>query len=314
MHVILRFRRSDLRFCIIMKFMAGNLRWDDLHYLLEAHRQGSLLGAARALGTHPSTVGRRIEALEEELGAALFDRTTTGLAPTALADALRPVAETMEQQAADALRLLEQRETEPEGLVRITAPPGVATYFLAPFVAEIRARYPRITVELRPSIGYADLTRREADLALRSMAPAAGDLVTVRLLEEPATPYVSAALDQRLGRIRALEDVAWMTWDESLAHLPDAVWLRTHAPEAPIALRCGTFEPLAEAARAGLGALFVGDRFGQQLGLVPLRMTKKLAAGLAPYPKGALHLVGHRALRDVPRVAAVWQLLVDRFR
>jgi DNA-binding transcriptional LysR family regulator len=288
-----------------------SLRWDDLRFVLAAHRHGTLLAAARALSTHASTVGRRIEALETELGHALFDRTTSGLAPTALADELRPIAEAMESHAAEAIRRVEQQETEPEGWVRITAPPGIATYVLAPLLPRLAEAHPKIRVALVPSIGYADLTRREADLALRAVAPSAGDLVSRRLLEAVQSPCATPALVRELGRISRIDAVPWVTWDESLAALPSARWVAEHAPEEQIRFRCTTFEPLMEAARGGLGAILLGEGFGALAGLEPLRFAPKLRRELDPFPRGALYLVGHRALRDVPRVAAVWTFLLE---
>jgi len=288
-----------------------SLRWDDLRFVLAAHRHGTLLGAAGELATHASTVGRRLEALEAELGHALFDRTSTGLSPTALADELRPIAEAMESQAAEVLRRVDQQETEPEGWVRLTAPPGIATYVLAPLLSSLAERHPRIRIELLPSIGYADLTRREADLALRAEAPTTGDLVTRRLLEAEQTPCAAPALAEALGRLSRIEAVPWLTWTESFGHLPDARWIAAHASAERVMLRCASLEPLVEAARWGLGAILVGESFGALAGLEPLRFTSALRRGLGPFPTGAIHLVGHRALREVPRVAAVWTFLAE---
>ncbi len=288
-----------------------SLRWDDLRFVLAAHRHGTLLGAARALSTHASTVGRRLEALEAELGHALFDRTTTGLAPTALADELRPIAEAMESHAAEVLRRVEQQETEPEGWVRIAAPPGIATYVLAPLLPALAEAHPKIRIDLEPSVGYADLTRREADLALRAVPPTAGTLVSRRLLEGVQDPCGSPALVRRLGRIDDIAAVPWVTWSEPFAQLPAARWIAEHAPSTQVRFRCTSFEPQVEAARGGLGAMLLGERFAALAGLEPLRLAPGLLRKLAPFPRGALYLVGHRALRDVPRVAAVWAFLIE---
>lgn len=290
---------------------AASLRWDDLRFVLAAHRHGSLLGAAGALDTHASTVGRRLEALEASLGHALFDRTTTGLAPTALADELRPIAEAMEGRAAEVLRLVEQQETEPEGWVRLAAPPGIATYVVAPLLLKLAAIHPGIRVELVPAIDYADLTRREADLALRAVPPAAGTLVTRRLLEAEQSPHGSATLVAELGRVKRIEAVPWVSWTEAFAQLPSARWVDEHAPEAQVRMRCSSFEPQIEAARAGLGAVLVGSSFGSLAGLRPLSLAPVLRRKLGPFPTGAVHLVGHRALREVPRVAALWEFLIE---
>lgn len=288
---------------------ARELRWDDLRFVLAAHRHRTLLGAADALRTHASTVGRRLESLEAALGHALFDRTSTGLAPTALADELRPIAEAMESRAAEVLQVVDRQETEPEGWVRLAAPPGIATYMVAPLLPELAKLHPRLRVELVPAVAYADLGRREADLAIRSFAPTAGDLITTRLIEAEQIPVAAPALARSLGRLSRLDAVPWLGWSASLAHLPDAQWMAEHVAAEQVVLRCSTFEPLFEAARAGLGAMLVAPSFAALAGLERLRLRRPLRESLDPFPRGSLHLVGHRALRDVPRVAAVWSFL-----
>src|SRR5262245_10607636 len=124
--------------------VASCLQWDDLQLLLALCRAGTLLGAAERIAVNISTVARRLDSIEELIGAALFDRTSKGLLPNALAEALVPVAESMERSAAEATFIVEGRETKPEGTVRITAPPGLANWCLAPTLVELRTRFPGI--------------------------------------------------------------------------------------------------------------------------------------------------------------------------
>lgn len=285
-------------------------RWDDLKVLLAAFRARTLLGAASELDTHASTIGRRLDALEEALGGQLFDRATDGLHPTELAEALVPIAEAMEARIADVRRVVEGRETAPEGWVRITAPPGVATFFIAPALPRLYARYPGLRVELLPSVGYADLTRHEADLALRVVRPTSGDLVSTRLAEVELRPVASSRVASELGSLRRLDDAQWIQWSDNLAHLPDARWIASNVADDRIALRCSTFEPMVLAAIASVGVMMGGTGVFGPESLTPLRFAPSLAKRLPPFPRGALWLVGHRALRDVPRIAAVWDFVL----
>jgi DNA-binding transcriptional LysR family regulator len=291
-----------------------DLRWDDLKVLLAAFRSGTLLGAAQALETHASTIGRRLAALEAALGGHLFDRASDGLHATDLAEALVPLAEAMEARIADVRRVIEGRETEPEGWVRVTAPPGIATFFVAPALPRLYARYPGLRVELLPSVAYADLTRHEADLALRAGLPSSGDLLSTRVAEITMRPLASPSVVEDLGALRRLDDAWWLQWSDTLAHLPDARWIASNVSADRIALRCSTFEPLVLAARAGVGVMMGGaGTFGPEP-LEPVRLAPALAKRLPPFPQGSLYLVGHRALRDVPRIAAVWDFIVDAAR
>jgi DNA-binding transcriptional LysR family regulator len=108
-----------------------------------------------------------------------------------------------------------------------------------------------------------------------------------------------------------LEAVPWINWNDALAHLPDARWIAAKVPESRIVLRCASFEPMVEATRAGLGAILLYRAQGELSRLDVLRLSRLLRREIAPFPRGAIYLAGHRALRHVPRVAAVWDFLLD---
>lgn len=291
---------------------ADKLRWDDLDVLLALVRAKTLSGAAVRLGVNTSTVARRLDAMESSLGVHLFDRTPAGIVATSLAEGLMPIAETMERAAADALRLVAGRETEPEGTVRLTAPPGLANWYVAPALVELRRRFARLVVELDASVGYADLTRREADLALRSSRPRSGDLVAVRLAEAQSVVVAAPVLVDEAGPVADLDAFDWITWGSDLAHLPDAEWIAAHVSPDRIALRTSSMDAQLHAARAGLGALLVPRPFIEWTGLAPVRFKRPLARDLLAPPTGTLWLVGHQALRHVPRIEAVWEFMLEQ--
>ncbi len=291
---------------------AEGLRWDDLKVLLALQRHGSLKRAAEALGVNISTVSRRLDALEEALGAHLYDRTPDGVRPTAAAEQLVPHAEAMERAAAGLVRGLEGLEVEVEGTVRITAPPGLVDAFLAPALVELVQLHPRLRLQLLSTIGYADLSRREADLALRIVRPESGDLVAKRLASHPWCVVACPALAAALGVLRDANAARWVTWGEELGHLPDARWLGAHVDRDRVVLETSSMTAQLEAVRAGLGAMVVPRPYAALPGLAAVRVGRALGATLAALPEGTLWLVGHRALREVPRVAAVWAWLEER--
>lgn len=295
---------------------AEALRWDDLKVLLALHRRGSLKRAAEELGVNISTVSRRLDALEELLGAHLFDRTPDGARPTAAAEQLVPHAESMERAALGFVRGLEGFEVEVEGAVRITAPPGLVDSFIAPALPELCDAHPRLRIQILASVGYADLTRREAELALRIMRPAAGDFVATRLATHPwcvvASPAHAARLNES-GRLREPDATRWVTWGEELAHLPDARWLAAHVSRERIVLETSSMTAQLEAVRAGLGAMVVTQPYTKLPGLTAVRCSAAIEKTLAALPDATLWLVGHRALREVPRIAVVWEWIKRRF-
>jgi DNA-binding transcriptional LysR family regulator len=292
---------------------AEALRWDDLKVLLALHRRGSLKRAAEELGVNISTVSRRLDALEELLGAHLFDRTPDGVRPTAAAEQLVPHAEGMERAALGFVRGLEGFEVEVEGVVRITAPPGLVDSFIAPALPELCDAHPRLRIQILASVGYADLTRREAELALRMVRPAAGDFVATRLASHSWCVVASPAHAATLGKLREPDATRWVTWGEELAHLPDARWLAAHVSRERVVLETSSMTAQLEAVRAGIGAMVVPRPYAVLPGLVAVRCSAAIEKSLAALPEGTLWLVGHRALREVPRIAVVWEWLKRRF-
>ncbi|MBA3542761.1 MAG: LysR family transcriptional regulator, partial [Deltaproteobacteria bacterium] len=204
-------------------------------------------------------------------------------------------------------------ESAAEGVVRITAPPGVADAFIAPALVELYRRYPLIRIELDARIAVVDLTRGEADLALRSIRPTGGDLVMVRLAQVRSVPMANRAYATELGTLRSLEAARWIMWGPDLAHLPEQRWLDHHVEVTPT-LRTSHFPSQLAAAVAGLGAVVAPEPYAAVHGLVALEHSRGLAEAWRALPVGELWLVGHRALREVPRVAAVWEFLVAMFQ
>jgi DNA-binding transcriptional LysR family regulator len=287
-----------------------SIDWEQVRLFLAVSRERSLAGAGARLGLDVSTVSRRLDRLEEELGAPLFDRTREGTTPTALAEQMISYAEEMEVSAARFASASAQAETEVEGTVRLTVLPGVADVFVAPRLAKLHKKYPRLIIELDASVGYADLTRREADVAIRAMRPTSGELVSVKLVSVQAMPMTSPRYARELGKLKRLEDARFITWGADLAHLPDAVWLRTHAPTLTPVMRTSHFQSQLAAAREGLGVVIASAAY-ERMGLVPVEHARSLDEAWAALPSGALWLVGHKALRGVPRVAAVWSFVIE---
>lgn len=270
----------------------------------------SLSAAGKQLGVEPSTVSRRLDALEAALGARLFDRTPDGVAATALAEELGPHAEAM-ARAADGLALAaEGREALPEGDVVITAPPGYAEYFLAPALPRLHAAHPRLRVTLDASTRVADLARREADLAIRGARPESGDLVARKLADVHPALLASPKYAASLAPLRRLRDARFITWGPELSSIAAAQLIQKHVPPENIVLRTSHLGTQVAAAEAGLGVVALDRTIVRATSLVEVELAPELAKSI-PRRAGEMWLVGHRALRDVPRIAAVWAFLIE---
>jgi DNA-binding transcriptional LysR family regulator len=286
--------------------------WDQVRLFLAVMRAKSLAGAGARLGMDVSTVSRRLDRLEQELGVALFDRTREGTRPTELAEQLLTDAEQIELGVTRFSAAFERVETRVEGVVRLTVPPGIADVFVAPHLKELRRLHPQLVLEIDATISYADLTRREADVAIRTTRPTSGDLVVTKLVTTREQPMTSKAYARELGKLKSLSDARWITWGADLAHLPGARWLREHAPDVTPVLRTSHFQTQIAAARSGLAVMLAAEPY-DVVGLVPVAHARALDAAWAALPTGDVWLVGHRALRNVPRVAAVWEFVLQKF-
>ena len=158
------------------------LDWDDVKLFLALARSRTVGAAATSLHVDGSTVSRRLARLEETLAARLFERSRDGIVPTEAADELVPIAEEIEATMARFTTATDGLERDIRGEVRITCPPDVASVVVAPLLHAVAARYPALRVVLDPSESIVDLTRREADIALRVVKPTSGDLVVKKLL------------------------------------------------------------------------------------------------------------------------------------
>jgi DNA-binding transcriptional LysR family regulator len=281
---------------------SGLERWDDVRVLLAVLRSGSFSAASRQLGVEQSTVSRRIAALEESLGAQLFDRLPEGPRPTALAQRLRERAELIESEVLDLADIAHGEDRAVEGPVTLALTESFAVHVLIPHIlAALRKQHPGLVLYLLASDQTADLSRREADLALRFYRPASGDLISKRLASLPL-----AMLTHKRHAQRACSDLSQLDWVS--VQRPGSKQPEDHAFTSAHGIKpvliVSSHLAQVEAVRAGLGVALLTRNICQlDKNIVELKVR------LPPIPPVELWLVAPQALRSVPRVAAVWTLL-----
>lgn len=180
--------------------------WTLYRSFLAVLQEGSLSGAARALGVAQPTVGRHLDTLEDALGLRLFVRTRLGLSPTEAAEALRPDAEALAAGAAALLRTASGQGGGVRGAVRVTASEVVGVELLPPILADLRAQWPELVIELVLSNAVQDLSRRDADIAVRMTAPTQGELVARKLGDIPLGLFARRDYLERCGTPKSLDD------------------------------------------------------------------------------------------------------------
>jgi DNA-binding transcriptional LysR family regulator len=288
----------------------AGLDWGHLRFFLELARSGSLARAAHRLGVDRNTVARRVGALEEDLGLALFERGPQGWTRTAAGEELAALASRVEADVLALARHAEARDRALTGAVRLTTATHLSAYLLVPALRALRERHPGLVLEIAADQRTFDLTRREADLALRMGRPRDAGLVMRKLSDVAYGLYASRGyLAGRRAEVDFAADV-FVTFDDSLASTPQERWLARAAPERRVVFRCNSTASLTEAARAGIGVAVL-PRFVADGDADLVRLASP------PIVHHELWLLVHGDLRRTPRVRAVieWvDALVERAR
>jgi DNA-binding transcriptional LysR family regulator len=256
-------------------------------------------------------VSRRLADLEEQLGYALFHRSVEGAALTSQGEKLVEPARRMAEWAGELGHAAEQWSATPTGVVRITAPPGVAYDFVAPFAARVHEKLPGIRLEVLSRTEYLDLARREADIALRMRLPTQRDLVRVATLEHGNDAFVTPEYLARLPPNPTPAQIGFVGWAPPFEDLTPNRELAALIPDFRPSFASDDFIVQGRAAEAGAGAMFrpkMTHRFSRPSPLVPLGLD------LGPHSRTQLHVVAAKSALGVSRIRAVADLLVEEFR
>lgn len=239
------------------------LDWNDLQLVLAISDGGSLAKAARALGVHHTTVLRRVAAFEDRLGVRLFERLPTGYVLTASGEELVHAARTVEDTVASVERRLVGQDLRLTGTVRLTSTDTLAATVLPEVLASFSRAHPDVALELATTTQLANLTKRDADVAVRPTRKPPPHLVGRRVCEVAIALYAAPAYLARVPAKRDLHRHAWLVPDDSLSGTSIARWLAEELPDVAPVLRADTLTALAHAAAGGLGVTalpcYLGD-------------------------------------------------------
>lgn len=277
------------------------LDWDDLRYFLAVARAGSLSAAAHSLGVTQPTVGRRITGLQQRLGAKLFTPTLTGQALSVSGRKLLPHAERMEVEGLAAERVTSGRDAGLRGRVRITASEWLIGAVLGPLLRPFVTLHTELELELSADVRHLNLTRRDADVAIRPSRFEQPEIVQRKVGVLAFGLYASDTYLAERGAPnfeQQCEGQRLIGMSEALAKIPDLDWLPGFANKASVVVRTNGREPMARMAAAGIGMAclprFLGDA----------TPNLRLLATPSPGPQRELWLGCHRDVRSIPRVRA----------
>lgn len=281
------------------------LDWDDLRVFIAVVDGGSLRAASLALGVNHSTVFRRLHRLEESVGARLFDRLPEGYSLTQTGEDFRAHA-TRVREEVDALQLaVLGKDFKPRGTIRITAPDNIAYAYLPRYFETFRSTYPAIQIELIAGGTSLDLTRREADIAVRATKTPPDYLIGRKACSLAWAFYASPEYLDSNGRPVKKKDLTShrvIAGDGQTVRLPGMAWLDKNCRDQIVA-RCNTLNAMSSLAAAGFGiALLPDDQFKPELErLFPMR----------PEERTDLWILTHPELRKTERIRLMMKHLFD---
>ena len=293
-----------MRLC--MDWRAIRFDWNRARAFLVTAEEGSLSAAARALGMAQPTLGRQVDALEEELGVVLFERVGRGLTLTPsgleLLDHVRAMGE-----AANRMSLAAAGQSQSiEGKVVIAASDVYAAFLLPPILAKLRQAQPGIEVEIVVSTKASDLLRREADIAIRNFRPSEPDLVARKIRDVPARLYATPAYLDSLNNPQLPYDLRhadFISIDGSGMFLKGLNAMGFHLTERNFPILTENYLVMWELVKHGLGIGILDGAIGDAEPKVT-RVLPDLAPLMFP-----IWLVAHRELNTSRRIRLVFDLL-----
>ncbi len=245
----------------------AQLQWDDARFFLAVYREGSLSAAAKQLGCSHTTVRRRLDALEEAMGLKLFVVSSDGITPTAAAQEAFPLAQTIESSAAAFERQLKGQSTELSGKLTLTTI-DVLVPKLTSVLQQFKERHPLVQLSLVADNRVLDLSRREADIAIRPGNAPDESLFGRRIGQMRYAPFASRELVDKYGP--RPENIPWILWELSLgAKVTEQWYQRVSGGKEPV-IRVSAGASLVSLAQAGLGGAVLSIPFGQSAKLVQL--------------------------------------------
>jgi DNA-binding transcriptional LysR family regulator len=281
------------------------LDWNDLRYLLAVAEHGSLSSAARALTVNHSTVLRRIGRFEDQLAVRLFERLPSGYALTAAGEALANSARQISETVTSVERRIVGQDLRLSGSLRVATTDTLALFVLPAMVARFREAHPQVQIELAAGNVQADLTRRDADVAVRPTRRPPDHLIGRKVCRVAYAPYAARSyLEQHRAR-SALPKHIWVAPDDSMASSVVGTYMQRRLHDAAVSFRANSLALLAKAAAAGLGAAILPCYLGESVGLTRLRDPLDEVTT-------DLWLLTHADLRKTARVRALVEFLSEK--
>lgn len=282
--------------------------WDGFRYFLAVARTGTLSAAAASLRIEHTTVSRHIRLLEEELRVQLFHRSNQGYQLTEAGARFLHKVESVESAVVSA-QVMADENVEIAGTVRVGAPDGFGTVFLAPLLGELTRKHPRLSVELFAIPRQFSLSKREADIAITLSVPQQARVVSRRLVDYSLYVYGSKAYLESADPIETREDMQshpFITYSEELVFSPEVDYLGSIGPDVTTHIRSMSLVAQAYAAMGGAGLVilpvFSEKNFPNLVPVLPEQVTLTRS----------FHMHIHEDHKRTPHIRTVADFIVDK--
>ena len=282
--------------------------WDGFRYFLAVARTGTLSAAAASLRIEHTTVSRHIRLLEEELRIQLFHRSNQGYQLTEAGARFLHKVESVESAVMSA-QVMADENVEIAGTVRVGAPDGFGTVFLAPLLGDLTRRHPRLSVELFAIPRQFSLSKREADIAITLSVPQQARVVSRRLVDYSLYVYGSKAYLESAVAIESREDMQkhpFITYSEELVFSPEVDYLGSIGPDVTTHIRSMSLVAQAYAAMGGAGLVilpsFAEANFPDLVSVLPEQITLTRS----------FHMHIHEDHKRTPHIRTVADFIVDK--
>jgi DNA-binding transcriptional LysR family regulator len=283
--------------------------WDDLRVFLAVCADGSVTAAARTLRVDKATVVRRVDRLEQNLGIRLLVRKASGWTPTVLGVRTAAAARSMSGALGALTSQLAGQPGVPRTTVTLTAPHWFCSELLLPASSELVREAPWIDLTIAATSRVLDLPQREADLAIRNVRPAHGELIVRRAGELGSAMYASRQLARRRaddGQDVDFTELRLVGYVDRVTYVPGFAWLEQAVGHARGITRLDDAQAICVALAAGLGVgvvpCFLGDR------------AKALARFGETVERETIWLVSPAELAGTRAVKVVSRFVLELFR
>ncbi len=282
------------------------INWDNLRYVLMVANKGSISAAARELDVDRSTVLRRINHFQQDLNCRIFDRSDSGYVLTPEAEKIIDAAREVENTLIHIQRQIAGHELKLEGELRVTTTDSFMFTVLAPHLASFHRKHPHIVVDVLVTNSILDLSRRDADIAIRPTVNPDDNLIGRRLCDVEFGVYACNEMIESVSGDLTIKQ-NWIGYADSLRASPVGSWFEKNIDADQVCLRCDSFVGVRTAAESGIGLAlmpcFLGDD-SVKLGKLPFKTTE-LTVGL--------WLMAHPDLIRSARVHAFYDHISDAF-